>query len=139
MSILSSTGTGMTNLPVTLEGAISLGWEIEKETSYKNYNGTSFDRSVELKRKDVCAPLRFFWHDRSKKDDYSCRITLYFLGDVDNFKIEFNSSRLRTINTMGELKDCLHFLKEAKKYRNNLNNLWDKNMSKLDDPQKEYY
>jgi hypothetical protein len=139
MSILKSTRAGMTNLPVTLEGAISLGWEIEKETSYKNYNKASYDRSVELKRKDVCAPLRFFWHDRNKKDDYSCRITLYFFGDVDNFKIEFNSSRLRTINTMGELKDCLHFLKEAKKYRNNLNNLWDKNMSKLEDPQKEYY
>ena len=139
MSILKSTGTGMTNLPVTLEGAISLGWEIEKETSYKNYNKASFDRSVELKRKDVFAPLRFFWHDRNKKDDYSCRITLYFLGDVDNFKIEFNSSRLRTIHTMGELKDCLQFLKEAKKYRNNLNNLWDKNISKLEDPQKEFY
>lgn len=139
MSILKSTGAGMTNLPVTLEGAISLGWEIEKETSYKNYNKEIFDRSVELKRKDICAPLRFFWHDRNKKDDYSCRITLYFLGDVDNFKIGFNSSRLRTINTMGELKDCLHFLKEAKKYHNNLNNLWDKNISKLEDPQKEYY
>ena len=32
-----------------------------------------------------------------------------------------------------------NFLKEAKKYRNNLNILWDKNISKLEDPQKEYY
>lgn len=139
MSILSSTGTGMTNIPVTLDGAISLGWEIENDTSYKNYNGESFDRSVELKRKDVCAPLRFFWNDYSKKDDYSCRITLYFLGDVDNFQIEFNSSRIRIIKTMGELKNCLDFLKKANKYKNDLHILWDKNMSKLEDPQKEYY
>lgn len=139
MSILKSTGAGMTNLPVTIEGAISLGWEIEKETSYKNYNAESFDRTVELKHKDIFAPLRFFWPDRSKKDEYYCRITLYFLGDADDFKIEFNSSRLRIINTMGELKNCLYFLKKAKKYREDLKKLWHEKMSKLDDPQKEYY
>ena len=93
MSILSSTGAGMTNIPVTLEGAISLGWKIEKDTSYKNYNSTSFDRSVELKRDDVCAPLSFFWNDRSKKDKFSCRITFYFLGDVDSFGVEFDEDR----------------------------------------------
>ena len=139
MSILNSTGAGMTNIPVTLEGALSLGWEIENETSYKNYNVESFDRTVELKHKNVCAPLRFFWPDRSKKDEYFCRITLYFLGDVEDFKIEFNSSRLRIINTMGELKNCLSFLKQAKKYREDLKNLWHKNMSKLEDPQKSFY
>jgi hypothetical protein len=139
MSILSSTGAGMTNIPVTLEGAISLGWKIEKEASYKNSDGISFDRSVELKRDDVCAPLNFFWHDRSKKDKFRCRLTFYFIGDVDHFGVEFNSSRFRDIKTMGELKNCLDFLKKANKFKDELSILWDKNISKLEDPQKHYY
>ena len=70
MSILSSTGAGMTNIPVTLDGAISLGWKIEKEASYKNSDGISFDRSVELKRDDVCAPLSFFGMTVVKKINF---------------------------------------------------------------------
>jgi hypothetical protein len=40
---------------------------------------------------------------------------------------------------MGELKNCLDFLKKANKFKEELSILWDKNISKLEDPQKHYY
>ena len=133
MSILKSTNSGLEQIPITVEGAIKMGWKIDKiedpsNAVWKIYN---------LKRDDVFAELRFWFEP---KDELKwCRLTLYFFADEQGFYISKMSSRFREIENLKQLHDSLQFLKMAEKCKKDMKELYSSKIGNLKDPQAEFY
>lgn len=133
MSILKSTNSGLEQIPVTVEGAIKMGWKIEKIEdplicNWKIYN---------LKRDDVYAELRFWFEP---KDELKwCRLTLYFFAYEEEFYVSKHSSRFRNIENLKQLHDSLQFLKMAEKCKKDMKELYSSTIGNLKDPQAEFY
>ena len=133
MSILKSTNSGLEQIPITVEGAIKMGWKIKKieeylHTDWKIYN---------LDRDDVSAELRFWFEP---KDELKwCRLTVYFFADEQEFRISKGSSRFRDIENLKQLHDSLQFLKFANKCKKDMKELYSSTIGNLKDPQSEFY
>ena len=132
MSILSSTNSGL-ELPISLEGALKMGWKIKKIEDYQHANWKIYN----LNRDDVSAELRFWFEP---KDELKwCRLTLYFFADEQGFYISKCSSRFREIENLKQLHDSLQFLKLADKCKKDMKELYSSTIGNLKDPQSEYY
>lgn len=133
MSILSTTNSGLEQIPISIEGALKMGWKINKIedpliADWKIY---------ELIRNDVSAELRF-WYE--PKDELKwCRLTLYFFADEQGFYISKGSSRFRIIENLKQLHDSLQFLKLADKCKKDMKELYSSTIGNLKDPQAEFY
>lgn len=133
MSILSTTNSGLEQIPISIEGALKMGWKINKIedpwiADWKIY---------ELIRSDVSAELRF-WYE--PKDELKwCRLTLYFFADEQGFYISKGSSRFRIIENLKQLHDSLQFLKLADKCKKDMKELYSSTIGNLKDPQAEFY
>jgi hypothetical protein len=133
MSILSTTNSGLEQIPITTEGAIKMGWKIKKIDDYKLANYKIYN----LNRDDVSAELRFWFEP---KDELKwCRLTLYFFADEQGFYISKGSSRFREIENLKQLHDSLQFLKFADKCKKDMKELYSSTIGNLKDPQSEYY
>lgn len=133
MSILSTTNSGLEQIPISIEGALKMGWKINKiedpwNTDWKIY---------ELIRSDVSAELRFWFEPKNELK--WCRITLYFFADEQNFFISKCSSRFRNIENLKQLNDSLQFLKLAEKCKKDMKELYSSTIGSLEDPQSEFY
>ena len=83
MSILKSTNSGLEQIPISIEGALKMGWKIIKIEDPCN----AVWKIYELNRDDVHAELRF-WYE--PKDELKwCRLTLYFFADEEEFYCHF--------------------------------------------------
>lgn len=133
MSILSSTNSGLEQIPISIEGALKMGWKINKieDPSAANW------KIYELIRNDVSAELRF-WYE-PKNELKWCRMTLYFFADEQGFYISKRSSRFRNIENLKQLHDSLQFLKLADKCKKDMKELYSSTIGKLKDPQAEFY
>ena len=133
MSILKSTNSGLEQIPITVEGAIKMGWKIKKIEDYQSANWKIYN----LDRDDVSAELRFWFEP---KDELKwCRLTLYFFADEQGFHISKGSSRFRNIENLKQLHDSLQFLKFADKCKKDMKELYSSTIGNLKDPQSEYY
>lgn len=133
MSILSTTNSGLEQIPISIDGALKMDWKIKKiedpwNADWKIYN---------LNRDDVSAELRFWFEP---KDEFKwCRLTLYFFADEQGFYISKGSSRFREIENLKQLHDSLQFLKFADKCKKDMKELYSSTIGKLKDPQAEFY
>ena len=133
MSILKSTNSGLEQIPISIEGALKMGWKIDKIEDPWN----AVWKIYELRRNDVSAKLRF-WYE--PKDELKwCRLALYFFADEEEFYISKGSSRFREIENLKQLHDSLQFLKFADKCKKDMKELYSSTIGNLKDPQKEYY
>ena len=133
MSILSSTNSGLEQIPITVDGAIKMGWKIEKieDPVFANF------KVCTLNRDDVSAELRFWFEP---KDELKwCRLTIYFFADEQEFYISKGSSRFREIENLKQLHDSLQFLKFADKCKKDMKELYSSTIGNIKDPQSEYY
>ena len=133
MSILKSTNSGFEQIPITVEGAIKLGWKIDnvEDQSYADW------KIYNLKRDDVSAELRFWF--QPKNELKWCRLTLDFFADKQGFYISKGSSRFREIENLKQLHDGLQFLKFADKCKKDMKELYSSTIGNLKDPQSEFY
>ena len=133
MSILSTTNSGLEQIPISVDGAIKMGWKIKKIEEYQNANWKIYN----LNRDDVSAELRFWFEP---KDELKwCRLTLYFFADEQGFYISKGSSRFREIENLKQLHNSLQFLKFADKCKKDMKELYSSTIKNLKDPQSEYY
>ena len=133
MSILSTTNSGLEQVPISVDGAIKMGWKIKKIEEYQNANWKIYN----LNRDDVSAELRFWFEP---KDELKwCRLTLYFFADEQGFYISKGSSRFREIENLKQLHNSLQFLKFADKCKKDMKELYSSTIKNLKDPQSEYY
>lgn len=79
MSILSTTNSGLEQIPISIEEALKMGWKINKIEDPWNSDWKIY----ELIRSDVSAELRF-WYE-PKNELKWCRLSLYFLQTKKNF------------------------------------------------------
>ena len=133
MSFLKSTNRGLEQIPITVEGAIKMGWKIKKIDDYKLDNYKIYD----LNRDDVYTKLRFWFEP---KDELKwCRLTLYFFANEEEFYVSKHSSRFRDIENLKQLHDSLQFLKFADKCKKDMKELYSSTIGNLKDPQSEFY
>lgn len=133
MSILSTTNSGLEQVPITVNGAIKMGWKIKKVERYLN---TDWEIYI-LDRDDVSAELRFWFEP---KDELKwCRLTLFFFADEQGFYISKGSSRFREIKNLKQLHDSLQFLKFADKCKKDMKELYSSTIGNLKDPNSEFY
>lgn len=133
MSILSSTNSGLEQVPVSVERAIEMGWKIKKIDDYKLANYKIYN----LNRDDVSAELRFWFEPKNELK--WCRLTLCFFADEEEFYISKGSSIFRDIENLKQLSDSLQFLKFAAKCKKDMKELYSSTIGKLKDPQAEFY
>lgn len=133
MSILKSTNSGLEQIPISIEGALKMGWKIKKIDDYKHGNYKIYD----LDRDDVSAELRFWFEPKDELE--WCRLTLYFFADEQGFYISKGSSRFREIKNLKQLHDSLQFLKFADKCKKDMKELYSSTIGTLKDPKSEYY
>lgn len=133
MSILSTTNSGLEQIPISIEGALKMGWKVKKVESYLHTDWEVYN----LDRDDVSAELRFWFEP---KDELKwCRLTLYFFADEEEFYISKGSSRFREIENLKQLNDSLQFLKFADKCKKDMKELYSSTIGNLKDPQSEFY
>lgn len=133
MSILSTTNSGLEQIPISIEGALKMGWKIIKIEDPWNSDWKIY----ELIRSDVSAELRF-WYE-PKNELKWCRLSLYFFADEEEFHITKWSSRFRSIENLKQLSDSLQFLKMADKCKKDMKELYSSTIGNLKDPQAEFY
>lgn len=133
MSILSSTNSGLEQIPISIEGALKMGWKLKKVESYLHTDWEVYD----LDRDDISAELRFWFEP--KKELKWCRLTLYFFADEQEFYISKGSSRFREIENLKQLHDSLQFLKFADKCKKDMKELYSLTIKNTEDPQSEFY
>lgn len=133
MSILSTTNSGLEQIPISIDGAIKLGWKTYKieDPLFANW------KIYTLNRDDVSAELRFWFEP---KDELKwCRLTLFFFADEQEFYISKGSSRFRNIENLKQLHDSLQFLKFADKCKKDMKELYSSTIKNIEDPQSEFY
>ena len=133
MSILSTTKSGLEQIPISIDDAIKLGWKIKKIedpliTNWKIYT---------LNRDDVSAELRFWFEPKNELK--WCRLTLFFFADEQEFYISKGSSRFRNIENLKQLYDSLQFLKFADKCKKDMKELYSSTIGNIKDPHSESY
>lgn len=133
MSILSTTNSGLEQIPISIDGALKMGWKINKIEDPWNADWKIY----ELIRSDVSAELRF-WYE-PKNELKWCRLSLYFFADEEEFHITKWSSRFRSIENLKQLSDSLQFLKMADKCKKDMKELYSSTIGNLKDPQAEFY
>ena len=133
MSILSTTNSGLEQVPISVEGAIAMGWKIKKIERYLNTDWEIYN----LYRDDVFAELRFWFEPKNELK--WCRLTLYFFADEEEFYISKRSSRFREIENLKQLHDSLQFLKFADKCKKDMKELYSSTIGNLKDSQAEFY
>lgn len=133
MSILKSTNSGLEQIPISIEGALKMGWKIDNIDDYTLANYKIYN----LNRDDVSAELRFLFEP---KDELKwCRLILYFFADEQEFYISKGSSRFREIKNLKQLHDSLQFLKLTDKCKKDMKELYSSTIGNLKDPKSEYY
>lgn len=136
MSILKSTQSGILSMPLTPETAQALGWKIKTVDGQKDKQLGKDWKCINMERKDVCAPIQF-WYEPQEKFKY-CNARLYFFADSE-FVSDNMTINSRYITTVKELVGYLEFLRQAQKYGNQMKALWDKYIKNLKDPNERYY
>lgn len=128
MSILKSTNSGLEHIPISVEGAIKMGWKIKNVRNYTNKNCEVYS----LNRDDVSAELRFCFEPKNELK--WCKLTLYFFADEGEFNISKSSSRFRFIENLKQLYDSLQFLKMAEKCKKDMKELYSSTIGNLKEP-----